>query len=57
MNNNECQHQWIKTPYGYKCLKCSQMILNEQVIATPGIIYEDINLEEDINKKDENQSK
>ena len=59
MGNNECQHQWVKTPYGYQCLKCPQMILNEQVIAIPGIIYEDTDLEDEdnTNKENEDQSK
>lgn len=60
MNNNECQHQWVKTLYGHKCSKCSQVILNEQILATPGIIYEDIDSEneEDANiTKEEGQSK
>lgn len=58
MENKKCNHVWEEHNAYLKCIHCGELKIKEEIIGTPGIMYEDSYLkdyEEDL--KNDNKEK
>lgn len=41
MENKKCNHVWEEHNAYLKCIHCGELKIKEEIIGTPGIMYED----------------